>query len=112
MSTIPFTERRRSPRVAMLPDEVMHVGLKHRVQLLDISLTGALIACEQKLPVGTRGQFTAGLAAVPFKAEVVLGRVHPRPAPLKGQTSMGAAFAAMDERSRTHLESFLMRARE
>lgn len=89
----------------------MHVGVKHRVQLLDISLTGALIACETKLPVGTRGHFSAGLATVPFKAELVLGRVHPRPAP-KGQTSLGAAFAAMDDRSRQHLEQFLRRGSE
>lgn len=95
----------------MLPDEVMRVELRHRVQLLDISLTGALIACEVKLPVGTRGQFSAGLAAVPFTAEVVLGRHHPRPAP-QGQTGLGASFASMDERSREHLEQFLRRGSE
>ena len=95
----------------MLPDEVIRVGLRHRVQLLDISLTGALIACETRLPVGTRGQFSAGIAAVPFTAEVVLSRLHPRPAP-GGQTGMGAAFAAMDDRSRAHLETFLRRGSE
>ena len=95
----------------MLPDEVIQVGMRHRVQLLDISQTGALIACETKLPVGTRGQLKAGIAAVPFTAEVVLNRHHPRPAP-NGQAGMGAAFAAMDERSRTHLEAFVRRGSE
>ena len=92
----------------MVSDEVMRVGLRHRVQLLDLSLTGALIACDTKLPVGTRGQFSAGLAAVPFTADLVLNRHHPRPAS-KGLTGMGAAFAAMDARSRKHLEQFLSR---
>lgn len=104
-------ERRRSPRVEVLHDEVIRVELRHRVELLDISLTGALIACETKLPVGTRGQFTAGLASVPFTAQVVVGRHHPRPAP-HGQTGLGASFASMDERSRQHLEQFLRRGSE
>ena len=95
----------------MLSDEVIRVGMRHRVQLLDLSLTGALIACETKLPVGTRGQFNTGLASVPFTAAVVLSRHHPRPAP-KGQSGMGAAFEAMDERSRLHLEQFLRRGSE
>ena len=95
----------------MLPGEMIRVELRHRVQLLDISLTGALVACETKLPLGTHGQFSAGLASVPFNAAVVVGRHHPSPAQ-HGQTGLGTSFASMDERSRKHLEQFLRRGSE
>lgn len=104
-------ERRRSPRIEITADEVMRLELRHRVQLLDISQSGALIACEAGLPVGTRGHFRAGLAAQPFSAEVAVKRHHVKPAP-RGQVGLGAIFGSMDDRSRHHLDLFLQRGRD
>jgi c-di-GMP-binding flagellar brake protein YcgR len=85
--------------------------LRQRVQLLDISQSGALLACEGGLPVGSRGQFRAGLAAMPFSAEVSVRRQQVR-SPAKKQVSLGTQFASMDERSQQSLDQFLRRAKE
>lgn len=99
-------ERRKSPRVELAGHPMVRLELRHRVQLLDISQSGALIACETVLPVGTRGHVRAGLAAQPFASEVAVRRHHPRQSP-KGYTSLGAMFGGMDDRSRKSLELFL-----
>jgi len=109
--TTGITERRKYRRVEVADDETVRVELRHRVQLLDISVTGALIACEAKLPLGTRGQFTAGLADTPFTAQLVVGRHHPREVQ-HGQIGLGASFGTVDEQSREHLEQFLRRGSE
>ena len=103
-------ERRKSPRVELIGHPMVRLELRHRVQMLDISQSGALIACETMLPVGTRGHIRAGLAAQPFAAEVAVRRHHPRQAP-KGYTSLGAIFGGMDDRSRKSLEMFLPKGR-
>lgn len=81
------------------------------MQLLDISQSGALLGCDTSLPVGTKGQFRAGLAALPFSAEVAIRR-HQGRSPVKGQTGLGAQFAAMDERSKNNLDLFLKRGKD
>ncbi len=100
-------ERRRSPRVEMQPDETIRVVVRHRVQLLDISMSGALVACEARLPKGTRGQFRTALAGTPFTAEVMVRRHDSRPAP--AQTGLGTTFSTIDDQSRRSLEQFLRR---
>ena len=100
-------ERRRTQRVELLPDETVRVEIRHRVQLIDISLSGALLAGEAGLPVGTRGHFRAGLAATPFSAEVTVRRHQPRPAPRR--VGLGTTFSSMDEQSRQSLSHFLRR---
>jgi c-di-GMP-binding flagellar brake protein YcgR len=100
-------ERRRTPRVELLPDETVRVELRHRVQLIDISLSGALVAADAGLPIGTRGHFRAGLAATPFSAEVTVRRHQVRPAPRR--VGLGTTFSSMDEQSRRSLEQFLRR---
>jgi c-di-GMP-binding flagellar brake protein YcgR len=95
----------------MIPEEGIRVELRHRVRLLDISLTGALMACAVNLPLGTRGRFHAGLAAVPFTADVVVARQNARPVH-QNQVALAAIFSSMDERSREHLEQFLRRGSE
>lgn len=105
------TERRRTPRVELVPDESVRLELRHRVQLLDISLTGASLACDTKLPVGTRGHFRASLASVPFTADLMVRRHHVRPAHHR-KAGLGALFSSIDEPSRKTLEQFLRRASE
>ena len=92
-------------------EEICRLELRHRVQLIDISQSGALLACEAPLPVGTKGQFRAGFAALPFSAEVTIKR-HQVKTPVKGQAALGAQFAAMDERSRSNLDQFLKRGKD
>ena len=104
-------ERRRTPRIDIDVDESLRLELRHRVQLLDISQSGALLGTEADLPVGTRGQLRAGLAAVPFSTEVSVKRHHTRSLP-RGQVGMGTQFAAMDDRSRQSLDQFLKRGKD
>jgi c-di-GMP-binding flagellar brake protein YcgR len=104
-------ERRRTPRVDLRVDEVCRLELRHRVQLLDISQSGALLGCDAGLPLGTRGQFRAGLAAMPFSAELAVKRQQVR-STAKKQLSLGTQFASMDERSKQNLDQFLRRAKD
>jgi len=105
------TERRRTPRTELREDEVVRLELRHRVQLLDISQSGALIGCETGLPIGTHGQIRAGLGNEPFHAEVAVKRHHVKSAS-RGQVGLGTVFGSMDDRSRRTLELFLQRAKE
>jgi hypothetical protein len=104
-------ERRRTPRIDLDAEEIVRLELRHRVQLLDISQSGALLGCEADLPVGTRGQLRAGLAAAPFSAEVTIKRHHSRSLS-KGQAGLGTQFASMDDRSRLCLDQFLRRGKD
>jgi c-di-GMP-binding flagellar brake protein YcgR len=107
----PITERRRTPRVEMQPQEDLRLELRHRVQLLDISQTGALVACDSALPVGTRGKIRIGLGAEPFSAELSVKRHHAK-SPRREQVGLGTMFGSMDDRSKRQLELFLQRAKE
>jgi c-di-GMP-binding flagellar brake protein YcgR len=102
-------ERRRTPRTELPDEEVCGVEIRQRVRLLDISQSGVLVSGEAPLPVGTRGQLRAGLAALPFSADIAVRRHAGGPAHPQG--SMGAQFAAIDERSMRYLEQFLMRGK-
>lgn len=104
-------ERRKTPRVEIRQEEICRLELRQRVQLLDISQSGALLGSEGNVPVGSTGQFRAGLAALPFHAEVHIRRHHAR-AIAKKQVSLGAQFAAMDDRSKNSLEAFLKRGKD
>jgi c-di-GMP-binding flagellar brake protein YcgR len=104
-------ERRRTPRAELRATEICRLERRDRVQLLDISQSGALIGCEAGLPIGSRGQFRAGLASIPFSAEVAVKRQQVRPT-AKKQLAFGTQFAAMDERSKQSLDHFLRRAKD
>ncbi|MEO5895017.1 MAG: PilZ domain-containing protein [Vicinamibacterales bacterium] len=104
-------ERRRTPRIELQHDEDVRLELRHRVQLMDISQTGALVGCETALPVGTRGQIRIGLGPEPFSAEVAVKRHHPKSA-RRGQVGLGTMFGSMDDRSKRQLEQFLQRAKD
>jgi uncharacterized protein (DUF3084 family) len=104
-------ERRKTPRVELRTEEICRLELRHRVQLLDISQSGALLGIEAPVPVGSSGQFRAGLAALPFYAEVAIRRQHTRSL-AKKQVSLGAQFAVMDDRSKASLDQFLKRGKD
>jgi PilZ domain len=103
------TERRQTPRVALGGGIECRLDLRTRVRLLDISLSGALLAAELGLPVGASAQLRSGLGASAFRTDVQVRRSVGLPpgVPLKG---LGAVFTTMDERSRRSLEDFLRKA--
>jgi hypothetical protein len=104
-------ERRQTPRVTVGGGVECQLNLRSRVRLLDISLSGALLAADLAMPVGAAAQLRSGLGASPLRTDVQVRRSARLAAgvPLKG---VGAVFTAMDERSRQTLEDFLKRARQ
>jgi hypothetical protein len=104
-------ERRRYARVDVPAGQMVRVEVRHRVQLLDISLTGALLACQTPLPVGARGRLQAGLASDAFTAYLQIRREHPRNASTH-PTGLGALIFSMHDPSRRSLDQLLRRASE
>jgi c-di-GMP-binding flagellar brake protein YcgR len=102
-------DRRRLPRVAADPGMECRLEVKTRVRLLDISLSGALLASEAALPVGTYAHIRAGVGNAPFAPEVQVRRTVDRQ---REQSGLGAVFIGMDDRSRQSLETFLRKASE
>jgi hypothetical protein len=109
MSVDQRKERRQSPRVALESAVECRLELRTRVRLIDISLSGALLAAELVLPVGAPAQLRSTLGPSPFISGVQVQRNVALSAavPLQG---LGAAFTEMDERSRRSLEDFLRKA--
>ena len=70
-------ERRRSPRVRVVRRCEVHVQTHVGVRLLDISASGALLAPDEPLPVGTTGRLRLPLGGVPFEAPVEVRRDEP-----------------------------------
>lgn len=109
MSVDQRMDRRQAPRVPLESGVECRLELRTRVRLLDISLSGALLAAELALPVGAPAQLRSGLGATAFSADVQVRRnVALTPGiPMQG---LGATFTTMDERSRRSLEEFLRKA--
>lgn len=102
-------DRRRSLRVRVPTAAQMRLDVRHKVQLNDISLSGALLASGLTLPVGTEAQLHTGFGTGPFTATLRVVRQAEVPA---DQTSLavGAMFTSMDSVSRRSLDLFLRRA--
>lgn len=101
-------ERRRSRRVVPGQRVDCRIALRARVYLLDLSLTGALLATEVPLPVGICGHLTTSLGAATVSTQVEV--LRSRPGRLHDGREIAARFRAMDDDSRKHLEGFLRRA--
>ena len=104
-------ERRRVPRMDIEPGLECRLEIRTRIRLVDISLSGALLASEAELPIGTRGYLRAGVGASPFAPEVQVQRVIEQGRRDAG-AALGAVFVGMDEQSRRSLEAFLRKASE
>jgi hypothetical protein len=100
-------ERRRSPRVALPGQDQCAVQVRSRVRLLDISVSGALLATDARLPLGAHGQLHFSLAGAAYAPGVQVWRRAPSP---DKDLRLGAMFTSMDEVSRRRLEEFLRRA--
>jgi hypothetical protein len=102
-------ERRQAPRVALDSGIECRLELRTRVRLLDISLSGTLLAAELAVPIGAPARLRSSLGPTAFHSDVQVKRNVPLSPgiPLKG---LGATFTTMDERSRRSLEDFLRKA--
>jgi len=111
MSTGYVTERRQGQRVVIGGDIECRLDLRTRVRLLDISLSGAMLAAELSVPAGASAQLRSALGPNSFRSEVQVRRSTALPAgmPMNGVAAM---FTTMDERSRKSLEDFLRKASE
>ena len=99
-----FGERRRSPRVLVRRPEQCSVSLTAPLKVLELSLTGALVATELPLPPGTQGQLRFAVRGAVCTAGVQVQRCEREP----GKTArIGAMFTSIDEASRRHLEALL-----
>ena len=103
-------ERRRTTRASPLEAMGMHTELKHRVKLLDISLSGVLLSANTAMLPGTRGRLRTSspgcVLDLPFEVQ------RCRPAGFSGLWSVAARFGDLDESNRRSLERFLQRASE
>jgi hypothetical protein len=102
-------ERRLVPRAALPSSAECRLEVRTRVRLVDISLTGSLLATEVPLPAGTRAQLRSHVGASTFTPAVQVKRVAETAGRGDGR-ALGAVFTAMDDRSRRSLEEFLRKA--
>ena len=106
--TSAWEERRRVPRV---PVRTGHVYLKSTwstVQLLDISLGGALLSASRLFKVGQRGELRGILGGERVAVQVEVRREElTAPADQPGAVRCAVAFVAIDETSERGLEKFL-----
>jgi PilZ domain-containing protein len=109
MSGVFPTERRQSPRIAVDAAVECRVDLRTRVRLVDISLSGALLAAELPLPAGVSAKLRSSLGAGSFQSDVQVKRTVGLSATVT-LNGLGTMFSALDERSRRSLEEFLRKA--
>lgn len=101
------SERRNAVRVN-IGNVDCRLVTRTRVKLLDLSLSGALLATEIGLPTGAVARLSTVLGIGHFAPVVEVLRTAPR-RQFSGR-ELGVQFQRMDDRSRKHLESFLTRA--
>ena len=109
MSASERNERRQGPRVVIDDLVECRLELRSRVRLLDISVSGALLGAEVRLPVGTRAHLRSAITATAFSPDIQVCR-HADAASRTTAVGLGAVFTTMDERSRRSLEDFLKKA--
>ena len=103
-----FQERRRTPRVATKGRYEFRLGRRIRIRVVDISGTGALLAADERLPVGTRGRIQVSLAGNQFEGQVEVRREQLASA---GQSHLvGLTLSPSQSRHQEALEHFLRRA--
>jgi hypothetical protein len=68
-------DRRRSPRHALQEGELLDLPAALEVQVVDLSLAGALLLTNQPVAVGTRAHLRLHVDGHPISAEVEVRRV-------------------------------------
>lgn len=99
-------DRRAGVRVVPGPD--VEIGQAHwsTVDVIDISTTGVLLASQQPLGVGEKGELRVRLGDRSFAAQLEVRRTDARRTPGMNH-GIGARFVSLDESNRAHLEDFI-----
>lgn len=100
-------ERRRGPRVSLASGPGLTLTRRIRVRLVDISADGALLAADERVPIGAKGRLRLALGAEPFETEVEVVRADASP---NWPHLLGVAMITSERRHRESLEHFLRRA--
>jgi len=105
-----LAERRRTPRVAALGLGRWEMIIWSTVRLVDISLSGVLLASSRPIEVSERAELRAAFDGDSFNSTVEVRRVQAdEPGVEGGATRLGVRFVEIDEGSRRMLERFLRR---
>ena len=102
-----FEERRRTPRVELGGRFQLRLGRRLRVGVLDISASGALLACEERLPAGSTGRLHVQLGGAHFEGLVEVRREQTAPGK---RVLLGSALTPSGPRHQEALDAFLRRA--
>jgi hypothetical protein len=103
----PFVERRRTPRVAPT-DLTFGVPIVREAEVLDLSVSGALVSMSAPISVGQRLQLRLLLGREPFQAWVEVRRIdHGTVTGRANRVRAGVTFTSLDENSQRTLERFL-----
>jgi len=102
-------ERRRSPRVTPAQEYRLSLEISIPVQVLDISLSGVLLASRSELTVGDRAELRATVGTKSVATIIEIRRVSVDTAPTRGgaRYRAGAVFAPMSADQRVVLEQLL-----
>jgi hypothetical protein len=106
--TSEFHERRKSPRIVVSGHYEFRVPRRVRVRLLDVSSGGALLASEERLPLGGQGRLRLLLDGASFETTVEVKREEPGPE-ARGRVA-GVAMLTTQIAQQDALEEFLRRA--
>jgi hypothetical protein len=98
-------ERRRFPRQVAYATARLPMSVD--ADVIDISMTGALISCDCPLRVGDRAEIQTVLAGQPFGARVSVIRIATDCRDAAGKTCAGVMFVGTGEGSLAILRRFL-----
>jgi PilZ domain-containing protein len=103
-----FRDRRRSPRVVVNGQFEFRAGRRIRVRLIDISANGALLATDERVPVGATGRMHLLLGTGAFETKVEVKREE---ASGNGRGRLlGVSMFAAQAMHQAMLDDFLRRA--
>lgn len=97
-------ERRRAPRVAVADGIPAGITAANSVRVVDISLSGVLLASSRSATVGTRGRLSFTIGGNPLAAEVEIRRVTESPD--ASGFRIGARFVDITPAQRDAIERF------
>jgi hypothetical protein len=101
-----YQERRRTPRVALDGKDEFRLARRVRVRIVDISAGGALLAADERVPVGSVGHLQVSLGGHQFEGQVQIKREQ-----LSGQGHLlGGVVTPSQPRHQEALAQFLRRA--
>lgn len=100
-------ERRRTPRVVLEGQHEFRLSRRVRVRVVDISAGGALLASDERLPVGSVGRLQVSLGGSQFDGQLQIKREQA----VSGEGHLlGGVVTPSQPRHKEALDRFLRRA--